>query len=58
MTWDEKLDDALARARSLAAPGDAVLLAPATASFDQYKNYVARGDHFRTLVQSMENETA
>ena len=58
VTWDEKLDDALARARSLAAPGDAVLLAPATASFDQYKNYVARGDHFRTLVQSMENETA
>ena len=50
VTWDEKLDDALARARSLAVPGDAVLLAPATASFDQYKNYLARGEHFRSLV--------
>ena len=58
VTWDEKLDDALARARSLAVPGDAVLLAPATASFDQYKNYVARGDHFRALVLSMEKEKA
>ena len=58
VTWDEKLDDALARARSLATPGDAVLLAPATASFDQYKNYVARGDHFRSLVLSMEKEKA
>ncbi len=50
VTWDEKLDDALARARALAVPGDAVLLAPATASFDQYKNYLARGEHFRSLV--------
>ncbi|MBQ4615652.1 MAG: UDP-N-acetylmuramoyl-L-alanine--D-glutamate ligase [Mailhella sp.] len=50
VTWDEKLDGALARARALAAPGDAVLLAPATASFDQYKNYLERGEHFRSLV--------
>ena len=50
VTWDETLGDALARARALAAPGDAVLLAPATASFDQYKNYLARGEHFRSLV--------
>ena len=50
VTWDEKLDAALARARSLAVPGDAVLLAPATASFDQYANYLARGEHFRSIV--------
>ena len=50
VTWDETLGGALARARALAAPGDAVLLAPATASFDQYKNYLARGEHFRSLV--------
>ncbi|WP_458399907.1 Mur ligase family protein [Mailhella sp.] len=52
VTWDEKLDDALARARSIAASGDAVLLAPATASFDQYKNYLERGEHFRSLVKA------
>ena len=50
VTWDEKLDGALAHARSLAVPGDAVLLAPATASFDQYANYLARGEHFRSIV--------
>ncbi|MBQ9106015.1 MAG: UDP-N-acetylmuramoyl-L-alanine--D-glutamate ligase [Mailhella sp.] len=55
VTWDETLDKALDRARKLAVPGDAVLLAPATASFDQYKNYLARGDHFRSLVLTAEN---
>ncbi|MBQ8172454.1 MAG: UDP-N-acetylmuramoyl-L-alanine--D-glutamate ligase [Mailhella sp.] len=55
VTWDETLDKALDRARKLAVPGDAVLLAPATASFDQYKNYLARGDHFRNLVLTAEN---
>ena len=54
VTWDETLDLALNRARSLAAPGDAVLLAPATASYDQYRNYMERGDHFRSLVLNLE----
>jgi len=27
-----------------------VLLSPACASFDQYENFEARGDHFRALV--------
>ncbi len=57
VTWDETLDKALALARALAVPGDAVLLAPATASFDQYKNYLARGDHFRALVHAAEKES-
>lgn len=30
-----------------------VLLSPACASFDQYPNFEARGDHFRTLVRSL-----
>lgn len=31
-------------------PGDAILLSPACASFDQYRDYCHRGEHFRELV--------
>lgn len=51
VSWDETLRLALARARGLARPGDVVLLAPATSSYDQYKNYLERGDDFRRAVQ-------
>lgn len=37
----------------LAAPGDAVLLSPACASFDLFKNYMDRGDKFRKAVQEL-----
>jgi len=46
----DDLRQALASARSQAAPGDTVLLSPACASFDQFQNYVDRGETFRTLV--------
>jgi UDP-N-acetylmuramoylalanine--D-glutamate ligase len=42
---EEAFQEAVVRARS----GDVVLLSPACASFDQYPNYAARGDHFRAL---------
>jgi UDP-N-acetylmuramoylalanine--D-glutamate ligase len=48
------LPDALARASAAAAAGDAVLLAPACASFDAYSDYAARGDHFKQLVRELE----
>ncbi len=51
LTWDTTLREALARLRALAAPGDAVLLAPATASYDQYVDYTKRGDDFRDAVR-------
>jgi UDP-N-acetylmuramoylalanine--D-glutamate ligase len=44
------LERAVARARELARPGDVVLLSPACASFDQFKNFEDRGDAFRRLV--------
>jgi len=44
------LAEAVAAASSDAAPGEVVLLAPACASFDSYRDYEARGEHFRELV--------
>lgn len=46
------LDKAVARARELAQSGDCVLLAPATASFDQFNGYDARGNAFAYEVTS------
>ena len=44
------LDEALAGARAAARAGDVVLLSPACASYDQFRDFEARGDHFRALV--------
>jgi UDP-N-acetylmuramoylalanine--D-glutamate ligase len=35
------------------AAASTVLLSPACASFDQYRNFEVRGDAFRTLVQTL-----
>ena len=44
------LERAVAEARRAARAGEVVLLSPACASFDQYPDYEARGEHFRALV--------
>ncbi len=45
------LDHAVALAREAAGLGEIVLLSPACASYDQYPDFEARGDHFRALVE-------
>jgi UDP-N-acetylmuramoylalanine--D-glutamate ligase len=45
------MDEAVARARDIAQPGDTVLLSPACASFDQYRNFEERGAHFAVLAR-------
>lgn len=45
---------AVAHAAAAVQPGDIVLLSPACASFDQYKDYEQRGDAFRELVRALD----
>lgn len=49
----EMLCEAIQQAIAAAKPGDVVLLSPACASFDQFRDYEARGDAFRQIVQAL-----
>ncbi len=46
------LETAFASALKLAQVGDTILLSPASASFDQYKNYEERGKHFKQITRN------
>lgn len=46
------MEDAIALSRDVAQPDDTVLLAPASASFDQFSSYAQRGDAFAAAVRA------
>ena len=45
------LEKALEKSIAYATPGDAVLLSPGCSSFDQFENYIERGNTFKRLVE-------
>ena len=53
VTRSEMMCEAIQQAMAAAKPGDVVLLSPACASFDQFRDYEARGDTFRQIVQTL-----
>lgn len=50
----ECFDSAITSARYAAVDGDTVLLSPASASFDCFKNFEERGRHYKDMVNSFE----
>ncbi len=53
VTRSEMMCDAIQQAMAAARPGDVILLSPACASFDQFRDYEARGDSFRQIVHAL-----
>jgi len=48
------LAEAVEKARTVAVSGDVVLLSPACASYDMFRNFEERGRLFKTIVNSLE----
>jgi len=49
----DNFSDAVFRAAADAVPGDVVLMSPASAAFDQFKNFMVRGDFFKKLIKEL-----
>lgn len=47
------LKEAVERSRALAKEGDVVIMSPASASFDRFKNFEERGSYFKELVNEL-----
>lgn len=46
-------DPAVRAAAEAARPGDVVLMSPASAAFDQFKNFMVRGEHYKKLIREL-----
>lgn len=53
ISWHETMEPAVRFASANARSGDVVLLAPATSSYDLYKNYEQRGEDFKQIVDKL-----
>ena len=49
----QKWDEAITAAAAAAEAGDVVLLSPASASFDQFKNFMVRGECFKKIIMEL-----
>jgi len=49
----KEFEDAVTAAKEAATPGDIVILSPASASFDRFKNFEERGRYFKQLVNNL-----
>ena len=49
----DSLEDAVLTAKKITKSGEIVLLSPASASFDMFKNFADRGDKFKELVNKL-----
>ena len=46
-------EPAVRAAAAAAEPGDVVLMSPASAAFDQFKNFMVRGAFFKKLIKEL-----
>lgn len=53
----ENLDQAVDKIFTAAQAGDLAILSPACASLDMYKNFMQRGEHFKSLVKALPART-
>ena len=51
---EDDFTDAVLTAHRMAQPGDIVILSPACASFDKFKNFMLRGEAFKKIVNELE----
>ena len=53
ITYTADFDEAVTRAARSAESGDVVILSPAAASFDRFKNFEERGERFKKLLKDL-----